>query len=133
MLSKNFYIEFGKVVYSMAMADGDVQEEERARIVELVREKIAPLEEENDEFGTSLAFFTLFSFESEDENRMAIDVTMGSFSDYLKKYQKPIPLPMRKALVKTIKEIAKSYGRFTISEKELFETFVDDIENYSGK
>ena len=31
MINKDFYIEFGKVVYAMAMADGKIQEVEKVK------------------------------------------------------------------------------------------------------
>lgn len=131
MLSKNFYTEFGKVVYAMAMADGEIQEEERAVLYKTVREELAPLENLTDEFGTDLAFYTLFSFEQEDE--IAHDTVEDAFSyfiDYLHLRNFKMTTKARNACINILKRMASSYGRTTKKEEALIDKLELEMDKF---
>ena len=64
MLNKDFYIIFGKLLYALAKSDGFIQEIEKNKIMELVKDKMVLIEQQNDFSGTDLAYYTEFAFEA---------------------------------------------------------------------
>lgn len=130
MLNKQFYIEFGKVAYAMSMADGEIQEEERQILFDLVKEHLAPLEKQEDDFGSSIAFYTLFSFESEDEIQDTMENAFASFLDHLHTHKINLSGTIKDALTAILKKIAQSYGRFTKTEKAIMDKYLEELDAY---
>ena len=131
MLNKSYYIEFGKVVYAMAMADGEIQEEERASLYKTVREELAPVESITDEFGTDLAFYTLFSFEQEDDvTHDSVEDAFNYFIDFLHTHNFKMPLSARNACINILKKMASSYGRTTKKEVALIEKLELEMDKF---
>lgn len=123
MNSKDYYIEFGKVVYAIAMADGEIQDEEKEVVVRMVKEELASMEDKTDSFGTDLAYYTLFSFEREEEQGSDPETAMESFFSYLDRHHLHPGERTRRACIKLLKRVAGSYGRTTLAEKQLLEKF----------
>ncbi len=118
---KEFYIEFGKIVYAMAMADGAVQEEEKAALYRLVRDELSTVENYSDEYGTDLAYYTLFSFELEGEVFNTVSEASKSFMNYLSMNKTKPDEKLKKACLNILKKVARSYGRVTQEEKAILD------------
>jgi hypothetical protein len=111
MIPKHFYIEFGKVLYALAVADGYISEKEKNAVIQLVKDKLAPLEDVPDQFGTDLAFYTEFAFDT-----------------YLKVTKTKIPLPFKKACLDILQTLAKSTGhKVSIEEAGIIKNFEDKV------
>ena len=132
-MNKAFYIQYGKVCYAMSMADGEIQDQEKEILRTVVKENLAVLETSEDEYGSNLAYYTLFSFEQEEEQRENLRVAMASFLDWLHTHRIQLSEEVKNALVKVLKKIAQSYGRFTKTEQEVLTTFIDELNAYHAK
>ncbi|MCB9232888.1 MAG: hypothetical protein H6581_14545 [Bacteroidia bacterium] len=128
MVNKEFYKEFGKVLYAMAMADGEIQPNEKSVMFTMVREELAPLEKQSDEYGTDLAFYVLFSFEMEEEVNDSVENAINSFLFFLSNHQIKISPKVRNACLNILRKIAKSYGRITKPEGALLRRIEDRFE-----
>lgn len=130
MLNKEFYIEFGKVAYAMMMADGEVQDLEKQAFLDLVRSELAPLESKSDEHGTDLAYYSIFSFETESEMDMGVSDAFNDFLQYLDDRNIQLTPEVKKACLKVLNKVARAYGRFTKHEHEIFDRFQERLNKY---
>lgn len=129
MVNKEYYIEFGKIVYAMCMADGAIQDQEKTALFQLVKDELAPIENVADEFGTDLAYYTLFSFEMEDETFDTVSEASKSFVNYLSMNNIKPSEPIRKACMNILKKVARSYGRITQEEQALLDRVAATMSN----
>lgn len=123
MITKEFYIAFGNLLYALAMSDGAVQQQEKESILKLVKEKLVPSENIKVAMGTDLAYYTAFAFETADEFVQSVEDTLTQFIDYVKEHEEKITREQLKVLISIIKEVAKSYGRVTKKEQEIMDIF----------
>lgn len=117
MVPKHFYIEFGKVLYALAIADGYVSEKEKNAVIQLVKEKLAPVEDLPDKFGTDVAFYAEFAFETEEDFFDSKEAALESFNTYLKVSNIRLPKTVKNACLDILNTLAKSSGH-KISQKE---------------
>jgi hypothetical protein len=118
MVSKQFYIEFGKVLYALAIADGYVNEKEKNAVIRLIKEKLAPVEDVPDKFGTDLAFYAEFAFETEEDFFDSKEAALESFNTYLKVSNTRLPKSVKAACMDVLKTLAKTTGHKISSEEE---------------
>ena len=124
MIPKHFYIEFGKVLYALAVADGYVSEKEKNAVINLVKDKLAPLEDMPDQFGTDLAFYTEFAFETEDDFFDSKEAALESFNTYLKVTKMKLPGNFKKACMEILESLAKSTGhKVSLEEASIIKNF----------
>jgi uncharacterized tellurite resistance protein B-like protein len=127
MVSKQFYIEFGKVLYAMAVADGYVSEKEKNAVMKLIKEKLAPIEDVPDQFGTDLAYYAEFAFETEEDFFDSKEAALESFNSYLKVSNTRLPKSVKAACLDILKTLAKSSGHKISAEEEQI------IRNFEAK
>lgn len=123
MVNKQFYIEFGKVAYAMMMADGEIQDSEKDTLRSWVEEELAPIENLRDEFGTDLAHYVTFSYETEDEIHDDVEDALNSFLNFIHTHQIKASPEIRKACHNILSRIARSYGRITKVERSVLDRF----------
>jgi hypothetical protein len=123
MNTKDFYVQLGKVVYAVAMADGEIQAEEKEVVIKMVKEELASIEDKTDGFGTDLAYYTLFSFEREEERENDPADAVASFFSYIERHHLHINDRTKEASIKLLRRVASSYGRTTTKEKQLLDNF----------
>lgn len=123
MISKDFYIAFGNLLYALAMSDGAVQNEEKESILKLVKEKLVPLEDITDAMGTDLAYYTEFAFETADDQIKSVEDTLNAFVNYMKEHYHIFSKEQLKVLNSILKEVAKAHGRVTKKEQQIIDMF----------
>ena len=123
MITKEFYAAFGNLLYALAMSDGAVQQVEKESILKLVKEKLVPLENFKDMNGSDLAHYTIFAFETADDQIESVEDALTQFVDYVKEHEEKLGREQIKVFNSIIKEVAKSYGRVTKKEQEIIDVF----------
>jgi len=118
-----FFIELGKLLYSIAMADGEIQPEEKSAIFNLVKNELSEICKKTDEFGTNLAFYTAFSFEALEEMREPLKVTFHSFINYIEKSKGKLDKKYYDLCIESVNKIAESSEGISSSERKLIDDF----------
>lgn len=118
---KEFYIELGKLVYAIAMADGQVQQEELDTLRNTINTHLAPLEDSMDEFGTDSAFYTEFEFETLMDSQADVKSCFESFMQYIENNKNLFTPKFKAACINVIEEVAKAYQGIIPAEKELID------------
>jgi uncharacterized tellurite resistance protein B-like protein len=123
MLNKDFYITYGKLLYALAKSDGYIQDTERDKIMNLVQEKMALIEKQNDFFGTDLAYYTEFAFEAAEELELTLGDALLEFNAHFNLHHVHFDEEQKHILTEVLEEVATCYGKITKKESEIIEKF----------
>lgn len=96
-------------------------------VIDLVKRKLAPLEDVPDQFGTDLAYYAEFAFETEEDSFDSKEDALASFNMYLKVTHLRLPKSIKDACLEILNELAKSSGH-KISQEE-----ASIIKNFESK
>lgn len=128
MVSRQFYVEFGKVLYALAIADGVISEKEKNAVIDLVKKKLAPLEDVPDKFGTDLAYYAEFAFETEEDSFDSKEDALASFNMYLKVSHVKLPKQVKDACLDILNTLAKTSGnRISAEEQNIIKSFEKSV------
>jgi uncharacterized tellurite resistance protein B-like protein len=123
MLNKDFYITYGKLLYALAKSDGYIQDIERDRIMNLIQEKMALIEKQNDFSGTDLAYYTEFAFEAAEDFELTLEDALLEFNAHFKLHHVHFSEEQKRILTEILEEVATIYGKVTKREVEIIEKF----------
>jgi hypothetical protein len=123
MLNKDFYITYGKLLYALAKSDGYIQDIERDRIMNLIQEKMALIEKQNDFSGTDLAYYTEFAFEAAEDFELTLEDALLEFNAHFKLHHVHFSEEQKRILTEVLEEVATIYGKVTKREVEIIEKF----------
>jgi len=111
-----FYKELGKLLYAIAAADNTITEAERKSLGKEITERLLHKEIATDQFGTSKAWDTQFSFETTEEIGSSADEAFNEFLDYIKEYKNDMSEDEVDICLKLADHIADSFHH--INKKE---------------
>lgn len=123
MLNKEFYITYGKLLYALAKSDGYIQDVERESIMNLIQEKVALIEKQNDFSGTDLAFYTEFAFEAAEDFELTLEDALLEFNAHFRLHRVHFNEEQKRVLMEVLEEVATVYGKVTKKESEIIEKF----------
>ena len=123
MLNKEFYITYGKLLYALAKSDGYIQDVERENIMNLIQEKVALIEKQNDFFGTDLAYYIEFAFEAAENFELTLEDALLEFNAHFKFHHIHFNYEQKRILTEVLEEVATIYGKVTNKEVEIIEKF----------
>jgi hypothetical protein len=86
---KQYYKELGKLVYAIAIADGNIQPEEKDKLNSFVLKNLSHLEHETDTSGMNKAFYVDFEFDNSELMHIDTDLAVKSFSQYVNSNSEP--------------------------------------------
>ncbi len=123
---KEFYIHLGKLLYSVAMADGEVQDEEMQELYKLV---ISELSDENmfDQEEVNV-FYTEFEFEELMDKDASKDEAFDAFVKYFDKNYKSFTPQMKKVTIYAVEQIAKSFDGIVEEEQIMLNELRDRLK-----
>lgn len=123
MLNKDFYITYGKLLYALAKSDGYIQDIERDNIMNLIQEKMALIEKQNDFSGTDLAYYAEFAFEAAEDLELTLEDALLEFNAHFKLHHVHFNEEQKNVLTEVLEEVATIYGKVTKKEAEIIEKF----------
>ncbi len=116
---ENLYYGLGQLAYAVAMADGEVQKEEKRRIHDIV---VSEVREKESDIDISSIIFDVLEKEGVD-----VETAYSWAMDAIRLGDHHLT-DIRKALfVAILRRIAEAFPPETIDEKELIERFKKDI------
>lgn len=114
---KDFYIHLGKLLYAVAMADGEVQDEEIQELYKLVISELSDEALFNQEEVN--VFHTEFEFEALMDKNANKQEAFSSFLKYFDENHKEFTNQMKKVTVYAVEQIAKSFDGIVEEEEEM--------------
>lgn len=116
---KEFYSELGKLLYAIADADQMISKQEKRRLLDIVKNELAPKESRSDEFETNDAFYAEFEFEYLDEQVIDSVTAFESFINFIEDHYTAFDSDLKKLCQRLPEEIAASYRGTSQKEQKL--------------
>ncbi|HPD65891.1 MAG TPA: hypothetical protein P5050_10185 [Bacteroidia bacterium] len=126
---QNYFIELGKLLYAIAKTDGIVQFEERKKVNEIVRDNLIEICKRTDEFGTNLAFYSEFSFDTISDRNIKADKAYQSFIAFVENHKHHIPETLIKLTISAVEKVAEAHQGIIEDERAFIEKLNNDLQN----
>ena len=123
---KEFYIQLGKLLYAVAMADGEVQDEEMQALYKLVISELSDESLFNQEEVN--VFHTEFEFEELMDKNASRHEAFNSFLRYFDENYTQFTDQMKKVCVHSVEQIAKAFDGIIPEEKEMINTLKERLK-----
>jgi hypothetical protein len=127
MKNNKIYKELGKLLYSIAMADGKIQQKELKEFKDFVSVDLVPLEGSKDEFGTDNAFYAEFEFESLKDLNIESELAFESFLEFYRRDKEKISAEMKALILLATERLAASNRGVSKSEALLLDRLKKEI------
>jgi hypothetical protein len=124
---KQFYKELGKLLYSVAYADGKVRKQEVEALKTFVLKELAPAEHSTDASGMNQAFYAQFEFESLEEKHEPPHLVFLKFLNYLRDHKQLMNAFQKESIVKSIQRVADAYKKTNKQEQELIDIIKEEV------
>jgi uncharacterized membrane protein YebE (DUF533 family) len=123
---KEFYTELGKLLYAVAKADGEVQDEELHKIYQMVVDDLSDeiLFNRGDEVD---AYYTEFEFEALIDQNTDMHVAVNSFIDYFNKHQADFTDKMKETTLKAMIAVADAFEGIVPEEQKLIDELTEKL------
>ena len=117
---KEFYTELGKLLYAVAKADGEVQDEELHKIYQMVVDDLSDelLFNRGEEVD---AYYTEFEFEALIDQNVDIHAAVHSFNEYYEKNQELFNDKMKQTTLKAMIAVADAFEGIIPEEQALID------------
>lgn len=130
MDNKSYFTALGQLAYAVAMADGTVQTEERARIFHFVISQLVELEEETRNGSQALeAFYLEKEFHRLKDENASMEIAYDMFIDFLKENRNDFDEDRKKTCVEVMEKVAGAYNGIEEPERKLIDKIKSRIEN----
>lgn len=121
MMYKEFYSEFGKLLYSVVDIDGVINKKEKQALKDIVKNELVPTERHTDAFGTNAAFYSEMEFDFLDEEICDAEAAFESFIDFVEDHHTAFDEGMKKVCLHLVKRLSAAYMGTNKKEKVLIE------------
>ena len=118
---RDFYAALGQLLYAVADADGIVSRAERDELLELIRSRLMHRETLTDPYGTNDAWYSLFGFDSAEEDIMSAEDAFQSFADFLNSNRDRIDMETREVCLLLSDRLATSYRHTNRKERQMLQ------------
>ncbi len=118
---KNFYKELGRLLYSVAYADGKVRKQEVDALREFILKELAANETSTDSSGMNQAFYAQFQFEDMEDKTTPAELAFLNFYDYLKQNAGKFDDKMKQQIIRAVEKVASAYKGINKTEMELID------------
>jgi len=117
---KEFYTELGKLLYAVAKADGEVQDEELHKIYQMVVDDLSDdlLFNRGEEVD---AYYTEFEFEALIDQNVDIHAAVQSFNEYYERNQDFFNEKMKQTTLKAMIAVADAFEGIIPEEQALID------------
>lgn len=118
---RDFYAALGQLLYAVADADGVVSGTERDELLELIRSRLMHRETLTDPYGTNDAWYSLFGFDTAEEEIMTAGEAFLSFADFLESHRDRIDMETRETCLLLADRLATSYRHTNRKERQMLQ------------
>jgi len=124
---KEFYTELGKLLYAVAKADGEVQDEELHKIYQMVVNDLSDeiLFDRGDEVD---AYYTEFEFEALIDRNVDIHAAVNSFVDYFERNEDKFNDKMKQTTLKAMIAVADAFEGIIPEEQALIDVITKKLK-----
>jgi len=128
MFQKEFYSHLGKLLYAVADIDQVISKEERNALHSIVKKELSPNENNIDEFGTDISYYTEFEFDVLTDQVATSEDTFNSFINFVEENKKHFDSKIKNLTIHLASEIAKAYEGTSKKEEDLIEKLKNKLK-----
>ncbi len=121
MISREFYKELGKLVYSLAKADGEIQPKEMEKLIELLRATDIHSEQGEIIHLNEDKYYTEFEFMLYKKKKVAVKAAFCSFINFIKSNELHIDEKMKKITLLLARKVLKSHKGINRLEQKMLD------------
>lgn len=125
MIYKEFYSELGKLLYAVADIDKMITQQEKKKMLQIVKNELVSNERHTDEFKTNAAFYTEIEFNFLDEQIIEPEAAFDSFLNFVEEHYNAFDDKLKEVCINVAKELAEVYRGTNKKEKKL----IDDLKS----
>lgn len=124
---KDFYSEFGKLMYAVADIDGVITQQEKKEMLDIVKKELEPEEIHKDERGMNTALYSELEFDFLEEEIADAETAFESFIDFIEDHHTALDERMKKTCIKVAEKLAEAYRGTNKKEKLLIQKLKDKL------
>ncbi len=133
MLYQQFYSELGKLLYAIADADKIITKQEKQRLLEMVKNELAPKEKHKDGFDTNAATYTEIEFDIMEGLMADPEIALESFLNYIEDHYTAFDDRIKRVWIRVAKEVANAHQGINEKEKKLLDKLVNKLKTLDEK
>lgn len=120
MLTNEFYLALGNLLYSIAMSDSEVQLEEVEEIHKITRNELKDLSENpNDEVNYFNGLMTDSGFLNSYNAELSADIAMEKFINYFNSHRDQFKPWIKEFCMNSVIKVAEAYDGIVTEEKQI--------------
>lgn len=125
----DFYVHLGRLLYSIAMSDGDIQESEIDKFHKILRNELVPLEDSEDPYGTDNAYYAEFEMERLIDSNADKNEAFTSFIMFMEDHRSAFDDKIKKLCLQTSRKIAEAHAGVVPSESKMLKELEKKIQD----
>lgn len=125
----DFYVHLGRLLYSIAMSDGEIQESEIDKFHSILRDSLVPLEDSEDPYGTDNAYYAEFELERLIDSKADKNEAFASFIMFMEDHSSAFDDKIKKLCVQTSRKIAQAHAGVEPSESKILKELERKIQD----
>jgi len=119
MIFKDFYVQLGRLLYSIAISDGEIHESEIEKFHSILRNELLPLEDSEDPYGTDNAYYTEFELERLIDNNADKNEAFTSFIMFMEEHSSAFDEKIQNLCMQTARKIAQAHAGVDAAESKM--------------
>jgi|AntRauTorckE6833_2_1112554.scaffolds.fasta_scaffold03074_6 hypothetical protein len=119
MKFSEFYIQLGRLIYSIAKADGKIHPSEMQRFKEVLRKELIHLETTHDAYGTHHAYYAEFELERLIENQADKNEAFTSFILFMEQHPEYFDDTVKNVCLQAVKKNATVHEGIVPEESKM--------------
>lgn len=119
MVFRDFYIQLGRLFYSIAMSDGQIQKSELQSFQKILQDELVPLEDSEDPYGTDTAYYAEFELERLIDEQADKNEAFTSFIMFMEENSSAFDEKIKKLSYQSAARIAKAHAGIEPAESKL--------------
>jgi hypothetical protein len=129
MFYRQYYSELGKLLYAIGSSNGNISENEKKTVKDLVRKELVPNEKHTDTFGTDAAYYVEIEFDILEDSLPDVDAAFESFMDFIEEHHSAITPAMRDSALRATEKLMSLYHHHHKKEHWLAEKLVKKLKS----
>nr|NQU91068.1 hypothetical protein [Bacteroidota bacterium] len=126
---KDYYTALGQLVYAVAMADGNIQNEEVSKVFHFAVSQIVDLESVSGHGREALqAFYTEKEFSRLRNKNVPMEEAFDYFTNFLEQNKNHLDAKMKKTCLNVMEKVAMAYNGIEDSEQKLIDEVKKKLE-----
>jgi len=124
-----FYIAFGKLLYSVAISDGKIQEEEYAELLKILQSEMIAIQKNiGDRDGTNV-IFTEFEFDEQAITEQDTNSAFNGFASFYNENKNSFSSELKESCKSAVVRIADAYNGIVSQEQAIIDRLKEVFEN----